>query len=470
MKKFILIFFLTFGTTLLIAQEQTSNWFFGQNAGLSFTSGIPIPLLEGSLNTMEGSTSISSLTGELLFYTDGMSVWNRDHFQMPNGNGLLGDPSSSQSGIIVPKPNSDNLYYIFTVDDVANGSSGLNGINYSLVDMKLQGLKGDVVDTVKNINLSSPMCEKVTAVWHANGFDTWVISQKWGTNHIYAYLVTEEGVNHTPVISEVGQVIGGPGVDIDVAKGYMKVSPNGELIVKANAGLHSVEIFDFNDQTGEVSNPMIIPSLPGEPYGVEFSPDGKLLYVNTWKSNPQKKLFQYNLESGNIDDILASEFEVASGTEGTLQIAPDERIYVAMRNSGSLSCINSPNGMGADCDFEWASISLGGRTCSWGLPNFMQSFFETLTDIEEPEVTMIAIDVFPNPNKGIFNIIFNENVSNPEIIILNLNGQIIHEQKFANNYLIGEKVDMRIDSPNEGIYLIKIISENRYYICKLLIR
>ena len=458
------------GTTLIIAQEQTSNWFFGQNAGLSFTSGTPIVNLDGSLNTMEGTSSISTENGVLLMYSDGNKVWNSDHIRMPNGFDLLGDPSSSQSGIIVPKPNSENLYYFFTVDNVQNGPGGLNGLNYTLIDMSLDNGNGDVVDSVKNINLTSPMCEKLTAIGHFNETDLWVISQKWGTNHIYAYLVTEEGVNHTPVISVVGQVIGGPGVDIDDAKGYMKVSPSGEFIVKANAGLHSVEIFDFNDQTGEVGNPMIIPDLSGEPYGVEFSQNEKFLYVNTWKSNSTKLLRQFNLESRNIEEIKASEYIVATGTEGALQLAPDEHIYVAMRNSESLSRINYPNGMGADCDFEWASINLGGRMCSWGLPNFMQSFFNTLTDVEESEVTMFGIEIFPNPNKGNFNIVFNENISNPELSILDINGQIIHEQKFAINYSKGEKEEIKIDFPVKGIYFIKIKSEERDYFCKLLIQ
>jgi len=81
------------------------------------------------------------------------------------------------------------------------------------------------------------------------------------------------------------------------------------------------------------------------------------------------------LEAGTIDDIIASKYIVASGTEGALQIAPDNRIYVAMRGSGNLSRINQPNEIGADCGFEYGTISLGGRTCSWGLPPFIQSFF-----------------------------------------------------------------------------------------------
>jgi len=267
MKRILLLISLSLLIWQLNAQQQANNWYFGENAGLAFGSGTPVAQLNGALNTMEGCSSISTENGALRFYTDGITVWNRDHIPMPNGFGLLGDPSSTQSGIIVPKPASDNFYYIFTIDDVANGNGGSKGINYSLVDMNLQNWKGDVVDTEKNINLTTPMCEKVTAVGHANGFDTWVITQKWNTNDIYAYLITNEGVNQTPVVSHAGMVITG---DIDNAKGYMKVSPNGEVLAKGNAGLHTVEIFDFNNASGQVSNARTIPGIAGEPYGIEF--------------------------------------------------------------------------------------------------------------------------------------------------------------------------------------------------------
>ncbi len=370
--KRILFLLLIISTTSLFAQKEANFWYFGEEAGLNFGSGSPVALTNGVLSTMEGCSSISSSNGALRFYTDGIQVWNRNHLQMPNGFGLKGDPSSSQSGIIIPKPASGNLYYIFTIDDVAHGNGGTYGINYSLVDMDLLGWKGDVVDTVKNINLTTPMCEKVTAVGHNNGFDTWVITQKWETNHIYSYLITNNGVNHTPIISEVGVLING---SIHNAKGYMKVSPNGEVLAKANAGLHSVEIFDFNNISGKVTNARLIPGFGGEPYGIEFSPDGKLLYVNTWKTNSIKELSQFDLEAGTIGDIIASKYVISSGTEGALQLGPDNRIYVAMNGNGSLSRINQPNTYGEDCNFEYGSVSLGGRNSRWGLPPFIQSFF-----------------------------------------------------------------------------------------------
>lgn len=370
MKRIVSIFLFTLLILSLSAQKEANYWFFGEYAGLDFSNGAPQAVTYGALSTMEGCSSISSATGVLQFYTDGIGVWNRNHQQMPNGFGLLGNPSSTQSGIIVPKPGSTNLFYIFTVDESGNGG-GLNGLNYSLVDMNLDGFKGDVVASEKNVLLTKPLCEKVTAVGHANGTDIWVIACKWGTNSFYSYLVTADGVTMDPAVSSVGTVING---DIQNAKGYLKVSPDGEKIVKANAGLNNIEIFDFDINTGLVSN-HILANTPGtEPYGVEFSPNSSRLYIGSWYVGNQV-LYQYNLNAGTPQQIIDSRVQIASGTEGALQLGPDNKIYVARNESTFLSVINDPNELGNACGFQASGVQLSGKRSRWGLPPFIQSFF-----------------------------------------------------------------------------------------------
>src|SRR4051812_6637805 len=83
------------------SQKQTNNWYFGTLAGLDFNSGNPVVLTAGALNTTEGTSSMSDANGNLLFYTDGVNVWNKLHAIMPNGTGLLGDVSTTQSAIII---------------------------------------------------------------------------------------------------------------------------------------------------------------------------------------------------------------------------------------------------------------------------------------------------------------------------------------------------------------------------------
>lgn len=466
MKKYFPFIILILLSCKAKAQQETMNWYFGETAGISFLSGSPVATVNGSLSTMEGCSSISDFNGDLLFYTDGMSVWNNDNIKMPNGHDLLGDPSSTQSGIIIPKPYSDTYYYIFTIDDVANGPGGANGFNYSLVDISLDNGKGDIVDTVKNINLTSPACEKIAAVKHANGIDIWVIIQKWETNNIYAYLVTDEGVADTPVISEVGQFIMG---EIDNAKGYMKVSPNGEVMAKANVGLRNVEIFDFNNATGEVSNGRILPITNGEPYGIEFSPDSKILYVNTWKHKPAKELFQYDLEAGAIDDIIASEYIVGEGTEGALQIAPDGKIYVAMNGYTMLARINQPNYLGVDCNYEFADVSLGNRICRWGLPNFISSVFLGVGKQKINSINSVLFIIYPNPNNGIFNIQIKENLLNPTICLYNDNGSVVYQKEYQKQFKSNEIINLDISNLKTGNYIIELSTNKSKYSERLII-
>ncbi|MBQ0721749.1 MAG: hypothetical protein KBT89_16295, partial [Gammaproteobacteria bacterium] len=159
MKNILYLLFLTFAMSY--SQDQASNWYFGENAGIQFNTltGSVTALTDGRLNTREGCSSISDEDGNLLFYTDGSTVYNRTHNVMSNGSGLLGDESSTQSAIVVPKPGDPDLYYIFTVDNALDGAN--DGLNYSTVDMTLAGGLGAVAS--KNSGLLDKCSEKITA-------------------------------------------------------------------------------------------------------------------------------------------------------------------------------------------------------------------------------------------------------------------------------------------------------------------
>src|SRR5258705_708686 len=234
------------------SQSYANWWYFGQNAGITFQSGSPVASPGGQINTIEGTAAISDAAGSRLFYTEGVRVWKRKHVQMANGFGLMGNTSSTQSAVIVQKPGSTNLYYIFTVD----AQAGANGLRWSEVDMNRQAGKGDVTAN-KNVLLYTPTKEKICAIRHCNNTDTWVISHHWGTNQFRAYLVTAAGINPVPVSSAVGTVHTGSNTS---TIGYLKVSPDGNKIAIAvrytSAGGQPgyVELADFNNATGVVSN------------------------------------------------------------------------------------------------------------------------------------------------------------------------------------------------------------------------
>jgi len=346
-----------------VSQNQNSKWYFGNLAGLDFMTTPPTILTNGMMSTQEGCASVSDALGNLLLYTDGITIWNRAHNIMANGSGLSGNSSTSQSGVVVKQPGNSNIYFVFTL-----GASGNANLHYSTVDMTLAAGDGSVI--AKNILVSSNNSEKLTSVRHANGTDVWVLSHEGNSSNYRAYLVTALGVNLTAVVSPVGTGGNAPNYFC------MKISPNGRKIA-ASLGFNSAfEILDFDNSTGIVSNPINLPSgVTGQAYGCEFSPDGTMFYGTAYNTGT---ILQWNLCAGSPTAIAASRYTVFNGlpAKGALQLAPDGKIYVSRYGQQMLGVINSPSVSGVGCTYVDPGLSISPRTCSYGLPNFITSGFK----------------------------------------------------------------------------------------------
>lgn len=372
-QKFLLLYFLLF-YCFSFSQGEANIWYFGTTAGLDFNNTPPIPLTNGVLSTSEGCAVISNATGNLLFYSDGGTVWSANHSVMQNGTGLMGNNSSAQSAVIIPKPGSTTNYYIITVP-----VSGGIGMRYSEVDMTLNGGLGAVLTTNKNTLMFAPSSEKVTAVKHSNGVFYWVVGRdNAGNRNYYSFLIDCNGINTTPIVSNVALTNG-------ENWGYLVASPDGSKLASASAA-SGVEVTDFDNATGIVSNTVNLGTLNyagniGGNYGVAFSPNSNVLYatsITNWA------LVQWDLTATNIP---ASQtfigYTNGSGAArpsyrgGALQLAPDGRIYVAEVGLSSVGIINDPNTVGLGCNFATSQIALAGRNCMLGLPPFVTSFFIT---------------------------------------------------------------------------------------------
>ncbi len=340
------------------AQNEVTKWYFGNNAGLDMMTTPPTVLTNGQIITVEGVASISDAAGNLLFYTDGVKIWDKTHNTMANGTGLTGNSSSTQSGIIVRKPGSSTIYYVFTQGSTA-------ALAYSTVDMTLAGGNGSV--TVKNTTLALTSTEKLTSAWHFNGTDVWVMSHLNNSTDYVSFLVTSAGVTHTPVVSSIGTA--GSWV-----LGYLKVSPNGAKIAAALHGQGSFEICDFDNSTGMMSNPLNLGTGFGYAYGCEFSPDNTKLYGARELSS---SVYQWDLCQATPSAIVASQNTVATATGalelGAFQLAPDGKIYIARYADTCLATIDNPNVYGVNCNFVNKSVGLMGKKCQLGLPNFISS-------------------------------------------------------------------------------------------------
>ena len=364
----------------ITAQGEANFWYFGQNAGIDFNSGNPVAIT-GSLNTKEGCSSFSDKNGNLLFYSDGTSVWNKNGFQMPNGANLLGNPTSTQSAIIVPFPQNSNLFYIFTVGAIEN-KIGEYGLHSYTVDMTKDSGLGDVVvgsaldlSDGENVNWT----EKLASVKGAECNTFWVVS--FVKNTYYSYKVDINGLNTTPVKSIVSYTSGD-------RRGYLKLSPNGNYLANATYNLSNegetrngkLHLHSFDNLTGKVLDNGVElisnTSTDGEPYGIEFSSNSTKLYTSTYNGTTNK-LIQFDLESSNIPSSK-SLINSQNGYRGALQLAPNGKIYATVPSSyengtNYLNAINAPNELAENCDFQLNALNLGTGKAMQGLPPFIAS-------------------------------------------------------------------------------------------------
>lgn len=419
-----LLVIIIFLGNIVIAQKEASNWYFGgtkdffnltlvnpPSAGLKFNDGNVTPLMDGVLGTLEGVATISDKNGNLLFYTDGRTIWNAIHDTLLNGGSLKGHSSSTQSAIIVPLPESNSIYYVFTVDAGAYIDTPNEGVFYSVVDMSLDNGKGAVVE--KNNFLVGPASEKLTAVRHCNKKDVWVICHKWESDSFYTYLVTENGISDT-IITKIGLMhsdFGNPMNMSGATLGYLKSSTDGSKLACAiYYPVSTVQVFDFDNGTGEISNPIDIVAKTSEddfyPYGVAFSPNNQILYVTTQRSHlltPSANLYQYDLTKTIATEINNSRVTIKNylgplnappHTFGALQLGIDQKIYVAQNNDTALGVINLPNYFGLVCDFVESGVSLNGRRSTAGFPNFIESYFYNLPEIILSEARCVGDKIY----------------------------------------------------------------------------
>ena len=447
-KHTFLCIFLVLSCNFLLAQKEATHWFFGENAGLDFSSGSPVADLNGSLSTIEGCATISDASGDLLFYTDGTSVWNRIHRKMPHGSGLLGNSSSSQSAIIVPKPGDATIYYIFTIDWAGSDK----GLNYYTVDTTLDGGLGDLesigdVPTVINL-LSTPTSEKITVVNVLDEDTFWVISFKQG--RFYVFKVDANGVNDVAVLGNTGFL------GSEDPRGYLKVSPEGTKLVSANM-TKGIFIYDFNSVSGIITNERKLDTADNFPYGVEFSPQGRKLYVSTGDaSSIMEHLYQFTVDIAEptITNLNATRVELHSyfNARAALQLGLDGKIYRAVDESNFLGVINNPEEDGLAANYVHNGVSLGDKVSKQGLPQFIQSFFSALiqtrnTCIGEPTSFTIR------SNKPILAIVWNFGDGSPTSTLLNP----MHTYTASGDYTVTVQITTE-DGPETVVQTISIFN------------
>lgn len=364
--------------------QEGAKWYFGANAGLNFSASPPSPITDGKINTKEGVSSIANSKGELLFYSDGIKVWNKDGDEMTCLGGpcapLKGSATSTQSVLIVPQPTCRGCEYLFNVFTTTE-IEGEKYLSKSVVDMRRNNGKGAIIE--QNTLLQQPTTERIASVENKRDTTYWVISHDYGTNKFRVFHATSGGLVETSA-PELGMVHDTPAK----AQGYMKFSsPDSTTgsrklaVVVPGPPKNYVELFAFDDSTGTLtySKTIDLGNAPPTAYGIEFSSSGEKMYVSFQGDGNGAKSYlkQYDL---TMPDSLIVETAIvldSSSTQkfGALQFASDGKIYMAIQGADHLAFIDDPE---ADVirriGYKRDGVSLGGKKSELGLPNMVQDF------------------------------------------------------------------------------------------------
>jgi Secretion system C-terminal sorting domain len=387
MKKvlpFIVLLVCCFGLTgsAQYYTNQNKVWMFGQHAGLDFNSGSPVPINSAFTYTsaIEGCAAVCDVNGNLLFYTNGLVVYNRNNAIMPNGDSIVPfcPISSTQGAVIMPVPNHSNQYYIFSVEQ-AGGCSSLipnwkGRLAYSIVDMSLDSGLGAVIPTAMGIIMDSFMSEKMTAIPGTN-CDAWVVVHEKDSAKFVAFNISAAGVG-APVISNVGLITGVDDYEVGVIKG----SPNGRKVVCQLSYEYGSQLFDFDGGSGLFSNclDLLTPIDHEQGYGAEFSPDNSKLYLSETNTSDTGFIIQFDLSLPTDSAIIASKTKVGWLGYGNLlidlKLAVDNKIYFNNNINSlgySLACIANPNVAGVSCSYESGMVNLYPDFAAMGFPNLV---------------------------------------------------------------------------------------------------
>jgi hypothetical protein len=330
------------------------HWVFGTGIHLEFASGGE-PILSTSLplNSWEGSAAISDNFGNLLFYTDSVDVYDSTGSKV-NQSTLGGDPSSAHAAIIVPPAGGGNLYHIFCVGADYDGTA--DTIRYSSI--AIQNGNVVVITTNKELfnNKINDSSERILSVSHVDCNNYWVIFQPETSGKFYSLLIKND---NEP--SEIDLIESSVGLQGNFYTGYYcaAASSNGEFLAYTDyvSGVGDlgqnmdgkIRVFNFDNSTGKITHRFNIDKVI-EPYGVEFSPDSKIIYYSTnlsQTSNLTGKIYSHEVVNGGADNSQKQPiFEESGGSLYnicSMRLGPNNKIYARVYDKSNLICIENPN-------------------------------------------------------------------------------------------------------------------------------
>lgn len=363
--------------SIFSADKRCFNWIIDGGGGITFnTQNLePVKFTAPTWFLDNCPATLSDSEGNLLLYSDGINYIHNKYNKSINDSLFFNywfPPNWDQNVILIPKPGNDSLIYLFLAGSPDPGIS----FRYTLVNTKLNKDSGSIVEKQVKANIN-PVYKKIAATYNSDGKSIWVVIHEWNSNFFKSYLIDENGIQK-PIISAVGPIMITEPID---DQSYMKIAPDGKKIAMIHLdinGYTTLQLYDFDNNTGKISKPIILNIGSSNPGFLEFSSSGNKLY--TLEGYYQKKFYNSHTRitqwDVNVTDSagLRKSMTTLNRADSTeqfigLQLAPNNKIYYLNfdwrdGNSGTdiLGEIQNSNGEGRNAVCKDSTVQLNNRT------------------------------------------------------------------------------------------------------------
>jgi hypothetical protein len=380
MKKNILLFIFLLIIVFANAQYKTrkSSMLLFNNSSNQITAGSVSNIVYKVFWAGGIAEYRDSISNDLVFYTQGKTVFDATGNTAINGANLLSGFSATHGATIIPV--APNTFCLITTEQ----SNSTRFAYYSEINTALvNGVWTVKVNaTIKNIQITTPtginmFASKTTVLKKANGY--WLLMHD-GTNpnnNLILFKINNGSV--VPVYDRTFSLGTKVYSSYNVDFGQMKCSSYDAIgnckIIAVYGWDYKIDIYNFNYDTGNISlvSTIDIGNILQRPFGCEISPNNQMLYI-TYNS-PQNYISSFDLNAANISStrLNATIPNVNGNTSflGGMQLLDDGKIYFPICGKRSMVIIQNPNNTNSINTINMATdvitVSNDLRTC---LPNY----------------------------------------------------------------------------------------------------
>lgn len=354
------------------------------------------------------NASICDFEGNLLFYTNGCSLFDANHNVVADGDRLYDGENwvldqfcylgfnLPQGAIIIPSPVFQNQYLLFHMNAryVKTPNNGIllsDTLYCTTINVQNDG-SVTIAKKAEPIILDTIELGHLSAIQRSNKKDWWLMVPKRNGEEYFILDISIDGIKTN------SQKIGPRFTFENTWVGQSKFTPNSKNYIRYSPkdGIH---IFDFDLSSGALSNPRSLinwkSDYKDETFGgMSISPNSELLYLSTIEG-----LYQTPINSIiNPDSLLL--IDTFNGTQCPFfdanffqsELGPDGRIYIsASGGCRYLHVIQQPDKRGKTCEFEQSAIKLVTYN-SYTIPNFPVFYDSTLHQDMEIDTKECSIE------------------------------------------------------------------------------